>query len=185
MARQVKWARDLHSLRERVVRAKTEIWSRQEIEALFGISRVSAQNLMKAIGAVQTVAGAHFVERPSLLAFLDAMLEAPSVETALRERMAEAEPAPRPQPLRTSLPADLRHAMLPDLPGNITLSPGRIEIRADDAVGMLESLLTLAMVMQNDLDRFRASIEAPAGSSATDQGLRDMLQRLRQSRDGC
>ena len=43
---------------------------------------------MKAIGEVQNVAGAHFVERPALLAFLDAMIAAPSVDEALRARLA-------------------------------------------------------------------------------------------------
>lgn len=159
MARPVKWSRDLHPLRERAARARTETWSRTDIEALFGIRRASAQSLMKAIGEVQAVGGAHFVERPALLAFLDAMIAAPSVEEALRARLAEAEAPPKQKPLRVSLPDDLRRARLPDLPANISLSPGRLEITASTAVQMLESLLALAMVMQNDLDRFHEAIE--------------------------
>ena len=58
---------------------------------------------------------------------------------------------PRPKALKVSLPEDLRRAQLPDLPANVALSPGRIEITADNAVGMLESLVVLAMVMQNNL----------------------------------
>ncbi len=38
---------------------------------------------MKAIGEVQAVGGANFVERPTLLAFLDVMTQAPSVEEAV------------------------------------------------------------------------------------------------------
>ena len=57
------------------------------------------------------------------------------------------------------MPADLRSAMLPDLPANIVLSPGRLEIAAPTAMKMLESLVALAMVMQNDLGRFRDVIE--------------------------
>jgi hypothetical protein len=159
VARPLKWARDLHLLRERAARSRTETWSRQEIEHLFGVSRATAQTLMKAIGEVATVGGAHFVERPALLAFLDEMIKAPSVEEAMRARLAGAEPVPRPKPLRVSLPPDLRHAMLPDLPANITLEPGRLEIRAGSAVAMLESLVALAMVMTNDLERFRQTIE--------------------------
>ncbi|MGI4831540.1 MAG: hypothetical protein ACRYFU_25655, partial [Janthinobacterium lividum] len=44
------------------------------------------------IGDLQVVGGAHFVERTSLLRFLDAMIAAPSVDEALRARMLEAEP---------------------------------------------------------------------------------------------
>ena len=180
MARPVKWSRDLHRLRERAGRSRTETWSRTDLEALFGIGRASAQSLMKAIGEVQAVGGAHFVERPALLQFLDAMIAAPSVEEGLREKLAEAEPVPRPKTLKVSLPEDLRRARLPDLPANISLAPGRLEITADTAVGMLESLVALAMVMQNDFERFREAIEPSiAPSVMTDEELQAFLGRLR------
>ena len=178
MARPVKWARDLHPLRERAARSRTETWSRQDLENLFSVGRATAQTLMKAIGEVQSVAGAHFVDRPALLAFLDQMIKAPSVENAMRDRLARAEPV-RPKALRISLPADLRHAMLPDLPANITLKPGRLEIQAETAEAMLESLVALAMVMTNDLERFRATIERPDVLSSRDADLRASFSRLR------
>ena len=87
------------------------------------------------------------------------MIAAPSVKEGLRDRLAEAEPVPAQKRMKVSLPQDLRHAMLSDFPSNIALSAGRLEIRADTAVGMLESLVALATVMQNDLDRFEALIE--------------------------
>ena len=181
MARPVKWSRDLHPIRERAARSRTETWSRVEIQQLFGVGRASAQSLMQAIGQVKVVGGAHFVERPALVAFLDDMIAAPSVEEALRARMAGAEPPPKPKTLRVSLPADLRRAMLPDLPANVVLSPGRIEINAATAVTMLESLLALAMVMQNDLDRFQGAIEPAAVPSVKDDELRQFFDRLRES----
>lgn len=180
MPRPVKWSRDIYLLRERTARSRTETWSRQDIEALFGVGRASAQSLMKAIGEIQAVGGAHFVERPALLAFLDAMIAAPSVEEALRERLAEAEPVGRPKTLKVSLPEDLRRARMPDLPANVALSPGRIEITAGTAIGMLESLVALALVMQNDLDRFRDAIEPPiVPVVTTDEELQAFLGRLR------
>lgn len=94
------------------------------MERLFGVDRATAQTLMKAIGEVQTVAGAHFVDRPSLLAFLDGMIKAPSVDGAMRARLAGAKPVPRPKASRVALPADLRNAMLPDLPANLPWGPG-------------------------------------------------------------
>ncbi len=41
----VKWTRDLHLLRERASRSRTETWSRQQIEYLFGVGRATAQTL--------------------------------------------------------------------------------------------------------------------------------------------
>ena len=58
--------------------------------------------------------------------------------------------------------------MLPDLPPNITLEPGRLEIRADNAQAMLESLVALAMVMTNDLERFRGAVEGSHTESASE-----------------
>ena len=43
--------------------------------------------------------------------------------------------------------------MMPDLPQNIELIPGQIVIKAETAVAILESLWTLALIMQNDVDR--------------------------------
>ena len=180
MARTVKWSRDLHPIRERALRSRTETWSRLDVQHLFTVGSSSAQSLMKAIGEVQAVAGAHFVERQALLAFLDEMVTSPSVEEALRARLGKAEPPPRPKPLRIALPADLRHAMMPDLPKNITLEPGRLEVRAESATAMLESLVTLAMIMQNDLDRFQNAIKPPHSTEVDDE-LRAMLERMRES----
>lgn len=182
MPRPVKWALDLHLLRERAGTSRTETWSRQDIEHLFSVGRATAQSLMKAIGNIQTIGATHFIDRAFLLEFLDAMIAAPSVEEGLRDRLAEAEPAPaRSKRMKVSLPQDLRHAMLPDLALNIALSAGRLEIQSDTAVGMLESLIALAMVMQNDLDRFRSVIEPDRPPQVGDDDLRGMIERMRRA----
>ncbi len=184
MPRPVQWSRDLQPIRERAQRSRTETWSRQDIEHLFGVSRASAKNLVKAIGGIQTVGAAHFVDRSSLLAFLDEMVAAESVEAALQMRLLEADPVPRPKALRVALPDDLRHAMLPDLPGNVTLEPGRIEITAESAEAMVESLFSLAIIMQNDLDRWSQLIEPPREKPAhIGEDLKAFLAHLRKEQN--
>ena len=133
MSRPVKWSRDLHSIRERAANARTETWGRVDMEELFGVGRVTAQTLMKAIGEVQPVGGAHFVERSSLLGFLDAMITAPDFDQAFRNRVREADAPPSPKPLRIALPADLLSIML-RLAGTHFPVPGRLEITAESAV---------------------------------------------------
>ncbi len=182
MARPVKWSRDLHVIRERAVHSRTETWSRVDIERLFSVGRATAQTLMKAIGEVQAVGAAHFIDRPSLLSFLNAMIEAPSVDEALRTRILEAAPPPKPKTMRSSLPGDLRNAMMPNLPSNILLGPGRLEIMAETAEAMLESLIVLALIMQNDLDRFAAALEPPPDPRPVndeDEDMRKLFDRLR------
>ena len=150
-----------------------------DIEQLFGVGRATAQTLMRAIGEVQPVGGAHFVERSSLLSFLDAMIEAPNFDQALRSRVREADVPPSPKPLRIALPADLRSIMFRDLPANISLTPGRLEITAPSAEAMLESLALLAQAMQNDLDSVRAKLDPPVGSQPVDEELQALFAALR------
>jgi hypothetical protein len=96
VARPIKWSRDLHPIRERAVQSRVETWSRQDIEQLFNVGRATAQTLMKAIGEVQNVAGTHFVDRSSLLAFLNDVIAADSVEEGLNARLLVAAPLLRP-----------------------------------------------------------------------------------------
>ena len=161
VGRPVQWLRELHRLHAEAARSRVETFARRDIEQLFGIGCVQAQALMKAVGGLQAVAGAHFLERPALLAFLDELLQAPRPEQALQARLEGAQPAPRPKPLRIRLPGSLRTAMLPELPRNVRLTPGRIEILAPTAEQIAESLLALALVMQND-DRWRELVEPTA-----------------------
>ncbi len=69
--------------------------------------------------------------------------------------------------------------MLPDLPPNVTLAPGRIEITADSASAMIKSLIALAMVMQNDLERWQRAIAPAAPTSVPDEELSALLSNLR------
>jgi len=180
LARPVKWSRDVHPIRERAARSRTETWSRQDLERLFGIGRASAQNLMKAIGEVQAVGGSHFVDRSSLLRFLDQMVAADSVDEALRSKHESAEPVPRPSTLRLSLPEDLRRATLRDLPESVTLSTGEIRVTGANAEEVLEGLLLLAQVMQNDLDTVRMKLDPPPCGGLMDEELRNLLAAMRQ-----
>ncbi len=179
MARPVKWSRDVHPIRERAARSRTETWSRQDIEQLFGIGRASAQNLMKAIGEVQAVGGTHFVDRASLLNFLDQMVAADSVDEALRSKHESAGPVPRPSTLRLSLPDDLRRVTLRDLPESVVLNVGEVRVTGANAEQVLEGLIVLAQVMQNDLDSVRMRLDPPCGKERVDEELRDLFAAMR------
>ena len=180
MARPVKWSRDLHLIRERASHSRTETWGRIDIERLFEVGRATAQTLMKAIGEVQPVGGAHFVERASLVSFLDAMINAPDFHEAFRARMREADAPPSSKPLRVALPHDLRSVIVRDLPSNISLSQGRLEIRAESTADILESLALLAQAMQNDLGQVQAIVDPPVAPPLTeDDSLRLFFSEFR------
>ena len=110
------------------------------------------------------------------------MIAADSVENALRHRLLEADAPPAPKPLRVALPADLRNVMLRDLPENIKLTRGRLEISAPNTIGMLENLALLAQALQNDLDSAQATWY-PVREAATDEDddLKAFVLHLRNS----
>jgi hypothetical protein len=178
MPRPVKWARDLNAIRERATNSRTETWSRADIEDLFGVGRATAQSLTKAIGEVQAVAGAHFVDRSNLLAFLDSMIASPMVEASLRKRLIEAPSPPHRRPLKVALPPDLRIATVCDLPANIRISSGELRISASNMEGLLESLVVLAKVLESDFEAVQTLIETPR-PSVDEEALRRLVHNLR------
>ncbi len=97
MARLVKWARDLHPIRERALRSKTETWARKDIEALFGVGPPPPRPSRKPSVAFRPWERRTSSTAVSLLAFLDEMIAADSVEAALQKRLLEADPVPQPK----------------------------------------------------------------------------------------
>src|ERR1700731_4232666 len=79
MAKTISWSDRAYNIRERVSRSTTQTWRRRDIERLFEVKRASAQNLMKLIGNVQTIGSTHFLDRSSLLQFLDEAVAAEHV----------------------------------------------------------------------------------------------------------
>ena len=120
------------------------------------------------------------MDRASLLAFLDQMVAADSVNEALRSKHESAEPVARPSTLRLSLPEDLRRVTLKDLPVSVTLSPGELRVTGANAEQVIEGLLMLAQVMQDDLDSVRTRLDPPPDRAPLDHELRNLFATLRE-----
>jgi hypothetical protein len=180
VARPVKWVTRLYEIRQRVLNSKIETWDRQAIENLFDVRRVTAQSLMRAIGELSNVAGAHLTSRSSLLDFVDYVLAADDMELAVRTRIDTAAAAPsQKKGLRLPIPDELRAVRLADLPKHIKIAPGLLTIEGADAFEILTQLAVLARALDNDLDSFvmawnRAPL--PPRDSPTDTDL--MLAEL-------
>lgn len=178
MARPVKWSRDLHSIREHAKTSRTETWSRQDLEYLFHVGRSTAQTLARAIGEVETVAGAHFVDRAGLVDFLDEMIAADSVDEALRKRLEEARKPPKRHSLKVTLPQDLRNARIGELPAAVEIRPGELVIHAPNMMALLENLAVFARVLENDFASVEAHFTLPRPQPGDDE-LREFIGRLR------
>ena len=155
MARPVKWTNRLYEIRERVIHSKRETWDRHAVEDLFDVRRVTAQNLMRAIGELSNVGGTHLTSRSSLLDFLDFVVKADDADQAVRLRMDTAAAAPpQKKGLQLPIPEDLRSVRLMELPQNIEIAPGLLSIKGASAFEILSALAVLARALENDLDSF-------------------------------
>ena len=180
MSRTISWRDRAPEIRQRVKNSVIETWTRVDLETAFEVKRASAQQLMKAIGDVQSVGGTHFVDRTSLLSFLDEIVAADDPEAARREKLLLAEPVPRPRHIKHTLPEGLRSVMIRDLPMEISLSPGRLEISGKDAEEIFGRLLLLAQAVQNDMDTAAQMLNPPpVERPVEDDDLRELFADLR------
>jgi hypothetical protein len=165
----VKWTNRLYEIRERVIHSKRETWDRHAIEDLFDVRRVTGQSLMRAIGELSNIGGAHLTSRSSLLDFLDFVVKADDADQAVRLRMDTAAAAPpQKKGLRLPVPEDLRSVRLAELPPNIEIAPGLLSIKGASAFEILSALAVLARALENDLDSFVIAwnpAPAPGGAS--------------------
>ncbi len=184
MAKPISWSDRAFEMRERVRRSHLQTWRRQDIEAIFEIKRASAQNLMKVIGDIHAIGATHFIERSSLLAFLDEVVQADRVADVVTSRQLASEPAPSKQrikDLKVPLPEDFKSLRARDLPDNIQLDPGSLRIAGEGAIDILQGLYLLAQAFENDLDTMQALLDPPLlPPKIEDDELWEMFERLRQ-----
>lgn len=156
----------------------------KDLERVFGVKRAAAQQLMRAIGEVTNVGGKYVVSRSSVLNFLESARQAESVESAVRTRIQEADPVPRPRFMKNPLPEDMRSVMFRDLPDSVSITQGRIEILGDNVTEVTEMLLLLAMAMQNDYESIAQVLDPPPTPPSVEvDELREMFARLRQKEE--
>jgi hypothetical protein len=180
MARTLAWRARIPEIRQRVENSVVETWTRKDLENVFELKRAAAQLLMRAVGEVHNLGGIHVVERNSLLAFLDQIKQADDPEAVRREKILLAEPVPKPRHLKNTLPHDLRSVMIRDLPPEIVLSHGRLEISGRNADEIFERLLLLAQAVQNDLDTAAEMLDPPPViRSIQDDDLKELFADLR------
>jgi hypothetical protein len=184
MAKTHSWGPRAPDILARVAASSRQSWRRPDIERLFEVRRATAQMLMKLTGGLHLVGATHLVDRSSLVAFLEEVLEAPTVAEGVARRWLAAEPAPDGRGLRqlhTALPADLQSIMARHLPPAIAFHPGSLVITGADSTAILENLVLLAQALQNDLATIQAMLDPPPQTPSVEQDeLRAMFARLRE-----
>ncbi len=183
MARTISWKSRIPAIRQRVETSSRETWTRRDIEGLFEIRRAAAQQLMRAVGSLTNVGGVYLLGRPALLGFLLSLEKSENPEAARREKIALADPAPRPRLLKVALPEELRSLMARDLPAAIAIRQGEITIRGANAEEVILRLGLLAQAMQNDLGSIEAMLNPPPPPepAARQDEMQQMFAELRQA----
>lgn len=150
MPKPIKWASQAHAVRERVSKSTIETWGRQEIEWAFDIKRVAAQELMKAIGGSHTIGSKRFVGRAEILEFLDEVIKADDIRSAIDSRKVEVGPQARRKKIRFPIPQDAESFTMLRLPDNVELSPLQIVIKGESTEELLTNLFLLGQAFLND-----------------------------------
>jgi hypothetical protein len=178
MSRQAPWRNDLHPIRERVTRSKLEYWRREDLEDLFRIKREAARNIMLATAQIANLGGVYVVSRYALLELIDKLVAGDNPCRVLADLLDQAPAAPAAKPIRVPIPEQFKTVSLHELPSNIIMEEGRLEIRGD-GVGILQSIALLARALEGELDlaQFCAVCNR---TSETDKRLLGLLTELRQ-----
>ena len=122
---------------------------RRDIEALFGLKKRQAVNLMHRIGAVR-VSSELAVEQRDLVRWLERMISDPSVAVEQRRQEAVID---RIVELKAETAARAIKIVLPDrapcvaLPDGVSLRPGLLTVAFDNEQQLLERLFLLARVL--------------------------------------
>jgi len=143
----------IHKLTEILVEARAPkpipFFRRQDIEALFGLKKRQAVNLMHRIGAIR-VSRELAVDKRDLIAWLEQRIADPSVaiEQRRHERVID-----RIVELRAETAARAVRIVLPDpkpsveLPDGVSLQPGLLTISFVNDQELLQQLFLLARVL--------------------------------------
>lgn len=140
---------------------------RATVELLLGVGRRRAQQIIapcvsERVGANGLVEREHFILRLRRLAEGDEG----HYEIERRRKVAEIidrlrkERMERPQ-LLVEAPPEIVNQGFEDLPAGVRLEPGRITVDFQEPQEALSKLLSLAMAISNDFDRFERSTKNP------------------------
>ena len=143
----------IHKLAEILVEARKPkpipFFRRRDIEALFGLKKRQAVNLMHRIGAIR-VSRELAVEKRDLLRWLEQIIENPSAAAEWQrhekviDRIVELKAETAARAIKIVLP-DSKPSM--ELPDGVSLQPGLLTISFENDQQLLEQLFLLARVL--------------------------------------
>jgi hypothetical protein len=167
-----RWWKHIPEIVGQLELAEVPVLDRAGIERLFRLGRRQAIYLMQRLGGYRT-GNAVLIDRERLIEVLNEIASDPdySYEERRRERVGEALDKAASQyaatQVRIPIPRDGFRRRVPDLPEDIQLQPGLLEVRFNGAEDLMKKLFELATAAANDFDRFVERVEPAAGGMIT------------------
>jgi hypothetical protein len=154
MARPISWLPRLADIRRSVAGSVRTHYDRPALQQLFQMQPRAAGKLLAILQRSEPLGSSHLVAKDELLRFLDTIHESDNASEIVTRQRSGALKVSRQKP-RLLVRKDLvNEARLENLPKSITLEPGRVEVRFETKLEFLESMATLAGVLENDFEEF-------------------------------
>ena len=171
MARPITWLPRLQEIRRSVANSVRSHYTRRELEVLFQIQQGAASRLLEVVPTLP-VNGSYLAEREGLLAFLDKVAETEDVTSLMRQLRIEKR-TPTRRSVRSMVRRDASPASLAGIPNTLRLARGHLEINFETMEELVETLYTLARILDDDLEEFAHQYEPPK-SNEVDEAKEDV-----------
>ena len=152
MARPLSWLPRLHEIRQSVAISVRSHYTRAELEVLFQIQPRAAARMLEIL-PTNLVGTSKLIARETLAAFLDRVKDADDV-TALMEQIRAEKNAPSRRKLRHLVQRDYDPMSVYGIPETLKLKRGHLEINFETMEQLSETLVSLAKILEDDLDEF-------------------------------
>jgi hypothetical protein len=170
MPRQAEWFQRLPEILEHLRRQPPGLLDRSAIAFLFQTSARQATRILHRLGASQ-IGGAFVIRQEDLISRLEMLQQDKRVvfELGRRERLeaslASVRRELRGRRIRILPPGPAQLLQIHQLPDDIKLTSGLLEIRFLSSVDLLEKLLLLAQTISEDWTRFEARVSENAAEA--------------------
>jgi hypothetical protein len=152
MARPLSWLPRLHEIRQSVANSVRSHYSRAELQVLFQLQLREAARLLEALPTT-LVGTSKLVARETLGAFLDRVNDAEDVPALMKTIRAEKGTVSRRR-LRHLVQRDYDPMTIYGIPETLKLKRGHLEINFETMESLSETLVSLAKILEDDLDEF-------------------------------
>jgi hypothetical protein len=186
MPRTTEWFHRLPAILESLERVDSPFVDRAALQVLFETSARQATRILHRLGASRS-GGALMLEREKLLAHLKLLEQDETIRfeqdrrVRLSTQLEQAQKEIRARRIRIAAPPAEQSLRIGELPRDIHLAAGNLQIRFTNSVDLLEKLLLLAQTISEDWNDFESRmLDVPPKPNTITRGA-SFAQRFRSS----